>query len=149
VTTFVQDHRAIYRVEPVCEALRVAPSTVYAALSRPPSRRRIRDERLKVEIARVHAENFGVYGARKLWHQLNREGIEVARCTVERLMRELCLQGVRRGKRRRTTIPDATVPRPADLVERNFSAGRPNELWVADITLRSELVGHVLRRVRD
>jgi len=134
VTRFVNEHHQTYGVEPICEALRVAPSTVYAALSRPPSARRIRDERLKVEIARVHAENFGVYGARKLWHQLNREGIEVARCTVERLMGELSLQGIRRGKRRRTTIADETGPRPADLVERNFHALSPNELWVADIT---------------
>jgi putative transposase len=82
----------------------------------------------------VHAEHFGVYGARKLWRQLHREGIAVARCTVERLMGELGLQGVRRGKAHKTTTPDVAAPRPADLVERDFSATRPNQLWVADLT---------------
>jgi putative transposase len=91
----------------------------------------VRDAKLKAEIARVHAEQFGVYGAGKVWRQLRREGIAVARCTVERLMGELGLEGVRRGKPRRTTTPDETTARPADLVERNFSAARPNQLWVA------------------
>jgi transposase InsO family protein len=94
----------------------------------------LRDEELKPEIARVHAQNFGVYGARKVWRQLLREGIEVARCTVERLMVDLKLQGVRRGKARKTTTSEQAAPRPADLVERNFSATRPNALWVADLT---------------
>src|SRR6266576_1295265 len=96
--------------------------------------RALRDADLKVEIARVRAANYDVYGPRKIWLQLNREGIPVARCTVERLMKDLQLAGVRRGKRRRTTIPDETVPRPADLVERKFRVTNPNELWVADIT---------------
>jgi transposase InsO family protein len=91
----------------------------------------------------VHAANFGVYGARKVWHQLNREGIRVARCTVQRLMRELGLQGVRRGRFKRTTTPDASVPRPADLVMRDFSASRPNQLWVADITYVATFSGFV------
>jgi putative transposase len=82
----------------------------------------------------VHAEHFGVHGARKVWRQLGREGIAVARCTVERLMAELGLEGVRRGKPRWTTTPDETTARPADLVERDFSATRPNRLWVADLT---------------
>ena len=93
-----------------------------------------RDAALRVEIARVHAENFGVYGAPKVWAQLNREGHRVARCTVERLMRDLGLQGAVRGKPRRTTIPDDTAGRPRDLVERQFSASAPNRLWVADLT---------------
>ena len=98
---------------------------------------------MKGEIARVHAEQFGVYGARKVWRQLGREGIAVARCTVERLMRELGLQGVRRGKTRRTPTPDATAPRPADLVDRDFSATRPNQLWVADLTYVATWFGFV------
>jgi transposase InsO family protein len=95
------------------------------------------------DIARVHAENFGVYGARKVWRQLNREGVTVARCTVERLMRKMGLVGARRGRRRRTTIPDAIAPRPADLVDRNFSVDRPNELWVADLTYVATWSGFV------
>jgi putative transposase len=94
----------------------------------------VRDAKLKAEIARVHAEHFGVYGARKVWRQLHREGITVARCTVERLMGELHLEGVRRGKPHKTTTPDAAAARPADLVARDFSAARPNQLWVADLT---------------
>jgi putative transposase len=123
--------------------LPIAPSTYYAARHRPPSARRRRDTELKAEIARVHAEHFGVYGARKLWRQLHREGIGVARCTVERLMGELGLQGVRRGKPRRTTTPDAAAPRPADLVERDFAAQRPNQLWVADLTYVATWSGFV------
>jgi putative transposase len=98
---------------------------------------------LKTEIARVHAEHFGVYGARKVWHQLHREGIAVARCTVERLMGELHLEGVRRGKGRRTTMTEAAAARPADLVERDFSASRPNQLWVADLTYVATWSGFV------
>jgi transposase InsO family protein len=131
---FIDEHKDRFGVEPICAQLPIAPSTYYAATSRPPSTRQLRDEELKVEIARVHAANLGVYGARKVWRQLEREGIAVARCTVERLMRELGLEGVRRGKTRRTTLPDTAAPRPADLVDRDFSASRPNELWVADLT---------------
>ena len=87
-----------------------------------------------VEIARVHADNFGVYGAPKVWAQLNREGCRVARCTVERLMRDLGLSGAVRGKQHRTTVPDDTAERPRDLVERHFSVPAPNRLWVADLT---------------
>jgi len=130
---YVDRNKDRYGVEPICEVLPIAPSTYHAAKSRPPSARKIRDEELKVEIIRVHAANFGVYGARKVWHQLHREGIAVAKCTVERLMREMGLQGVRRGRFKRTTTPDTTAPRPADLVNRDFSATRPNQLWVADI----------------
>ncbi len=99
-----------------------------------PCRRRVTDEKLKVEIRRVYEQNYAVYGARKVWHQLRREGIPVARCTVERLMRQMGLVGRVRGKRRRTTVPADTSPRPGDLVDRRFVASRPNQLWVADIT---------------
>jgi putative transposase len=112
----------------------IAPSTYYDAARRPPSARAVRQEQLKGHVIRVHAENYGVYGARKVWLALNREGIAVARCTVERLMRELGLAGARRGKRVRTTRPDAAAARPADLVRRNFTRPAPDRLWVADFT---------------
>ncbi len=131
---YIDEHRDRYGVEPICTQLPIAPSTYRDAKARRPSARALRDAELKPEIARVHEANFGVYGARKVWRQLKREGIEVARCTVQRLMREMSLQGVRRGKVRRTTTPDGASPRPADLVERDFSASRPNQLWVADLT---------------
>ena len=140
---YVEEHKDRYGVEPICELLPIAPSTYYEAKRRPPSRRAVADEELKIRIARVHADNFGVYGARKVWRQLHREGIAVARCTVERLMRELGLEGVRRGKRRRTTIPDEAAPRPADLVERDFAADRANQLWVADLTYVATWSGFV------
>ena len=112
----------------------IAPSTYYDAARRAPSARTVRDEQLKVLISRVHKDNYGVYGARKVWLQLNREGTPVARCTVERLMRELGLAGARRGKRVRTTVPAADAARPADLVRRQFSPAAPDRLWVADFT---------------
>jgi len=140
---YIEANKDRYGVEPICRHLPIAPSTYYAAATKPPSTRALRDDELKPEIRRVHAANFGVYGARKVWHQLNREGLIVARCTVERLMRELGLQGVRRGKFKRTTIPDRTAPRPADLVMRDFSAARPNQLWVADITYVATFSGFV------
>ena len=130
---YIDQHKDRYGVEPICRVLPIAPSTYYHAC-RPASARAVRDAELKAEIVRVHGEHFGVYGARKVWRQLHREGIRVARCTVERLMRELGLRGAVRGKPRRTTTPDATATRPADLVERDFSAARPNQLWVADLT---------------
>ena len=101
----------------------------------------VRDEALKAEITRVHAANYGVYGARKVWLALNREGITVARCTVERLMAELGLAGALRGKTKRTTIADPTAPRPADLVQRRFAPPAPNRLWVADLTYVSTWSG--------
>jgi putative transposase len=140
---YINANKDRFGVEPICKMLPIAPSTYYAAKRRPPSARALRDEELKAEIARVHAEQFGVYGARKVWRQLHREGIVVARCTVERLMGELGLEGVRRGKARRTTTPDMTAPRPADLVERDFSATRPNQLWVADLTYVATWSGFV------
>ncbi len=140
---YVDRHKATFGVEPICRLLPIAPSTYYEARSRPPSARKLRDTELKAEIARVHSENFGVYGARKIWRQLNREGIVVARCTVQRLMRELGLQGAVRGKTRRTTTPNEQAARPADLVERDFSATRPNQLWVADLTYVATWSGFV------
>jgi putative transposase len=132
--TYIDANRDRFGVEPICQLLPIAPSTYHAATRRPASARAVRDAKLKAEIARVHAEQFGVYGARKVWRQLHREGITVARCTVERLMGELHLEGVRPGKPHKTTTPDAAAARPADLVERDFSAARPNQLWVADLT---------------
>lgn len=131
---FIDEHRSRFGVEPICTTLQVAPSTYYAAKSRPTCARRIRDAELVVEIRRVHAENFAVYGVRKVWRQLNREGVAVPRCRVERLMRQAGLAGRVRGKGKRTTIPDVTAPRPMDLVDRKFTAPAPNVLWVADIT---------------
>lgn len=136
---YIDDYKDRYGVEPMCQMLPIAPSTYYEhkAREREPSRRPKRywtDEAHKVEITRIHAENFGVYGARKVWKQMHREGLSAARCTVERLMRVLELRGAVRGKAFKTTIPDADASRPADLVERQFTAKRPNELWVADIT---------------
>jgi putative transposase len=128
--------RGRFGVEPICRVLDLPTSTYYAHKRRQhhPSARRRRDEQLKVEIQRVWTEQFEVYGARKVWRQLRREGITVARCTVERLMGELGLAGVVRGKPKRTTIPAEVADRPADLVNRQFTAPAPNRLWVADLT---------------
>ena len=132
---FIDVHRERFGVEPICRVLQLAPSTYWSQKRRPRSARSIRDEQLKPEIVRVYEENFGVYGAQKIWAQLNREGIRVARCTVERLMSDLGLQGAVRGKPKRTTIPaDDRDGRPADLVDRQFTAAAPNLLWVADLT---------------
>ena len=119
----------------------IAPSTFYDQVHREPSRRQSRDEVLKREIARVHTANYGVYGARKVWLALNREGIDVARCTVERLMAELGLAGAVRGKAKKTTVADPTAARPADLVQRRFAPPAPNRLWVADLTYVSTWSG--------
>jgi putative transposase len=125
-------------VEPICRVLTehgtpIAPSTFYDARGRTSAREQ-RDEQLKADIVRVHQADYGVYGARKVWLALNREGLAVARCTVERLMHELGLEGVRRGRRRRTTIADPAAARPADLVQRRFAPARPDAVWVADFT---------------
>jgi putative transposase len=145
---FIDAHKGRFGVAPICRVLcehgcKIAPSTYYDAKGRPASKRALRDEDLKVEIARVHGENYGVYGPRKVWLQLNREGIEVARCTVERLMNVLGLQGIRRGKRWKTTVADPAATRPADLVKRRFNPPRPNALWVADFTYVATWVGVV------
>ena len=137
--SFIDTHREAYGVEPLCAVLPIAPSTYYehkrreAEPSRVPARA-VRDAELGSQIQRVWSENFKVYGARKVWLQLNRESVSVARCTVARVMRQLGLRGVRRGRRWRTTIADDTSPRPLDLVERAFTASRPDQLWVADMT---------------
>ena len=122
MTRYIDAHRARFGVEPICTTLQVAPSTYYAARQRAPSPRSLHDADLKARLRQVHAAHFGVYGVRKLWHQLQREGTSVARCTVERLMRDLGLRGVVRGRRVRTTIPDETAARPADLVQRIVSS---------------------------
>lgn len=134
MTAYIDQHRDRFGVEPICSALQFAPRSYYAAKSRPPSARTLRDAELKPLIARVHQENFGVYGVDKVWAQLNREGVRVARCTVARLMRDLGLQGVVRGKPKYTTVAGAAADRPRDLVDRSFVAGAPNRLWVADLT---------------
>jgi putative transposase len=131
--TFINDHRASHGVEPICRTLVIAPSSYYAARSRPPSARSVRDEELGVDIERIHKLNYAVYGARKLWRALRREGTAVGRDQVGRLMRGLGLAGAVRGKVKRTTIASELSPRPADLVERVFAAPAPNRLWVADI----------------
>ena len=146
---FIDDHRDEYGVEPICSILPIAPSTYHEQKSRQadPTRlpaRWVRDAWLREEIERVWKENRSVYGARKVWLQLNREGFVVARCTVERLMRRMGLHGViRGGKYKKTTIVDEDAQRPADLVERDFTADRPNQLWVADITYVATWVGFV------
>jgi putative transposase len=132
--SFINDHRARWGVEPICRTLKVAPSTYYAARRRLPSARACRDAELKEEITRVYKENFEVYGAAKIWRQLQREGISVGRDRVARLMGELGIAGVVRGTPKRTTVPAEVGARPADLVERNFTAPAPNRLWVTDLT---------------
>jgi putative transposase len=126
----------VWGVEPICRVLQVAPSTYYAAKKRPPSARAVRDEQLKVEIRRVYEANFMAYGADKIWDQLNKDGIRVARCTVERLTRTMGITGVTRGNRFKptTTVGDESAARPLDLVQRQFRAPAPNRLWVADLT---------------
>jgi putative transposase len=140
---YIDRHKNRFGVEPICRLLPIALSTYYARKQRLPSARAVRDARLKVEIRRVYDEHFGVYGARKVWRQLHREAIPVARCTVERLMGELGLRGAVRGKTHRTTTPDAAAPWPADLVDRDFAAQRANRLWVADLTYVATWSGFV------
>ena len=145
---FIDDHRDVHGVEPICQVLPIAPSTYYvhAARRADPSRasaRQRRDAALCVEIRRVWDENFQVYGVRKIWRQLGREGIAVARCTVARLMRQMGLQGIVRGKAVRTTISDKAAPCPLDRVNRNFRAPAPNRLWVSDFTYVATWPGFV------
>jgi putative transposase len=139
MVSFIDEHREKYGVEPICNQLPIAPSTFYdhQVKQRDPERRSNRakrDDALCPEIQRVWDENFQVYGAHKVWRQLNREDVEVARCAVERLMKRLGLEGARRGRTCKTTIPGQESERPMDLVQRQFVADRPNQLWVADIT---------------
>ena len=136
MVSFIDAHRPQYGVESICAQVPIAPSLYYEHKAREAEAARLpprlqRDRALMPEIRRVHEENFDAYGARKVWRQLGREDIVVARCTVERLMRSLGLQGVVRGRKCRTTIPDESSARPLDRVKRQFRASRPNQLWVA------------------
>ena len=145
---FIDDHRAVHGVEPICRLLPIASSTYYehVARRRDPARlsgRAKRDAELRTMIQRVREENFQVYGVRKVWRQLRREGVEVARCTVARLMQAMGLRGVVRGKAFRTTVSDKAAPCPLDRVNRIFKAPRPNALWVADFTYVATWSGFV------
>ena len=137
---FIDEHRDRFGgVQPICRVLRahgcqIAPSTYWAAKARPPSARAVRDARLSQRIREIHAGNYGVYGARKIWWELRRQGEDVARCTVERLMRQAGLRGAVRGKKIRTTVADPAGQRAGDLLCRDFTARRPNRTWVADFT---------------
>jgi transposase InsO family protein len=145
---FIDDHREAYGIEPICRVLPIAPSTYHAHVARraDPTRlsaRARRDDAVKPQVRRVFEENFGVYGVRKVWQQLKREGHDVARCTVARLMQTLGLQGVIRGKPVRTTISDKATPCPLDHVNRQFKAERPNALWLSDFTYVATWAGFV------
>ena len=145
---FIDDHRAAYGVEPICRVLPIAPSTYHTHVLRRADRTHLsararRDDALKPEVQRVFGANFGVYGVRKVWRQLKREGHGVARCTVARLMRGLGLQGVIRGKPVRTTISDKATACPLDHVNRQFQAARPNALWLSDFTYVATWAGFV------
>jgi len=134
MVTYIDDHKGRFGVEPICAVLPIAPSTYYANKTQhhDPDRRSTRAKRdagLKLEIQRVWDDNFRVYGVRKVWRQLKREGFEVAR-----LMRDLGLRGVVRGRKVKTTVPDELLDRPLDRVNRRFNVFRPNALWVADLT---------------
>ena len=154
MTSFINSHREQYGVEPICNVLPIAPSTYYEGKARETDHRRLpararRDGELREQIRRVWKENFGAYGVRKVWRQLNREGVVPARCTVARLSgyvcfaRELGLRGVVRGRRLKTTTSVSTLPRPADRVNRVFRAPRPNSLWVAYVTYVTTWAGFV------
>jgi transposase InsO family protein len=148
MVSFIDAHRAEYGVEPICAQLPIAPSQYYEHKAREADPVRLpvrlqRDRALMPQIRRVYEENFAVYGVRKVWRQLGRERFVVARCTVERLMRSLGLQGAVRGRKCRTTIPADCAERPLDLVKRQFQATRPNQLWVADFTYVATWAGFV------
>ena len=146
---FIDEYRATYGVEPICTAVPIAPSTYFRV--RAPDRdatkrpaRAKRDDELRVLIQRVHDENFSVYGPRKVWRQVHREGHSVARCTVERLMQAMGLAGAVRGRAWKTTThSQPALDRPADLVDRTFVATRPNQLWVSDFTYVATWAGFV------
>jgi putative transposase len=145
---FIDDNRGTHGVEPICKVLPIAPSTYHERVRqrRDSSRLSVRARRdlaMKSEVQRVFDANFGVYGVRKVWRQLNREGFDVARCTVERLMREMGLAGVIRGKSVRTTVSNRAAPCPLDQVNRQFHAPAPNRLWVSDFTYVATWAGFV------
>ena len=148
--TFIDAHRERFGVEPVCKVLGTSVATYYARKQRPPSRRALRDAELIELIREVHEENLSVYGSYRVWKALLRKDVEVARCTVERLMRKHGIEGKSPRRRKRTTIADEGAPRPADLVERRFVATGPNQLWVCDITYVKTWEGFVyLAFVKD
>jgi len=145
---FIEDHRADHGIKPICRVLPIAPATFYDRLAKraDPSRlsdRAKRDEELKPEIERVFEENLSVYGVRKVWHQMRREGFDIARCTVVRLMKDIGIEGVVRGKQPKTTIPDKALPCPLDKVNRQFQAPAPNVLRVSDFTYVATWQGFV------
>jgi putative transposase len=149
MSLFIDAHRDRFGVEPICRALQFAPSTYYARKERErnPCARALRDRELMPEIRRVHEENLSVYGAEKTWRQLGREGIAAPRCQVERLMRADGLRGaIRGGKRVRTTIPDNEAERAPDLVDRDFTATAPNQLWVADFERHEALANRAVMK---
>ena len=148
MVSFIDKHREVHGVEPICKLLRIAPSTYYDHQARraDPSRlsdRAKRDAELRSEILRVFEANFRVYGVRKVWRQMRREGFDVARCTVARLMKAMGIQGIIRGKPVRTTIPDKAAPCPLDRVNRQFRMPAPNMLWVSDFTYVATWKGFV------
>jgi len=134
VIAFIDEDKSRFGVEPICAHLPIAPSTYYAARSRQPSARALADAQLKRQILKVHQENYGVYGIEKVWKALQRQGITVGRDHVARLMGDLGIAGLVRGRKTRTTKPAPAAEQPADLVKRNFNAPAPNRLWVADLT---------------
>jgi putative transposase len=134
VSGFIDQNRTRLGVEPICRELEVSASAYWARRTRPPSLRSVRDSVLLGKIRRAHAKSFGIYGQLKVWQQLQREGVAVARCTVERLMRQHGIEGVRKGETQRTTTPGSSPIPAADLVRRNFRADRPDQLWLADFT---------------
>jgi transposase InsO family protein len=145
---FIEEHRDDIGVEPICRHLPIAPSTFYDHMAKRAnpdllSDRAKRDKVLRPEIERVWEQNYKVYGVRKVWHQMRREGFDVARCTVARLMKDLGLEGVIRGKKARTTIPDKAQPCPLDKVNRQFRAPAPDMLWVSDFTYVATWQGFV------
>ena len=145
---FIKQHRGVCGVEPICRVLQIAPSTFYAhlAVENDPAKasdRVKRDAELRPEMKRVWKDNRSVYGARKLWHAMKREKFDVARCAIERLMRDIGIEGVRRGKKIKTTWPDKALPCPLDRVNRQFRAMMPNQRWVSDFTYVSTWQGFV------
>lgn len=146
--SFIEDHPRVYGGEPICKVMPIAPSTYYHCVAcrfdpRKLSDRARRDTVLRPEIKRVWGDNYQLYGVRKAWHQLKREGFEVARCTVERLMKQIGIRGAVRGKVIKTTVPDTSVPCPRDKVNRQFRAPAPNLLWVSDFTYVSTWQGFI------
>lgn len=137
--SFIDEHRSVLGVEPICKLLPIAPSTYYDTVAKRTNVDRLpvrvrSDMSMKIEIHRVFDENFRVYGVRKIWRQLQREGFDVVRCTVARLMRTMGLQGIIRGKPVKTTVSDKGAPCPLDHVNRQFKAPAPNRLWLSDFT---------------